>query len=113
MFSLCFAASHHAARVAWRARSPGTPLIISATVALNCVCEHLCCSSIYFVHLLAGSAKPKRSFFGSGRAQNDFPYKLTEVALLYTILVYEVFIGMLYFQIVGETCIGNIICCNL
>ena len=56
--SICLVVNHYrgSAHPKWeqhcQAPSPGTTLSISAavTIALNCVCEHLCSISIYFVH---------------------------------------------------------------
>ena len=56
-----------------------------AAIALNCVCEHLCFISVYFVYLLVRCV-------------------LEELLLHFTSLqLMKGFIGMLYFQIAKET----------
>ena len=70
---------------------PGEPHSASqhqASIALNCVCEHLCSVSIYFMHPLARCVLRQLLLC-------FMPFRLTQG-----------FIGILYFLIAGETCTG-------
>ena len=72
MFSVCFPASccrssEHSCRergpaklLPWEPRSASQHQVV---IALNCVCEHLCVISIYFVHPLAKCVLRYNSFF--------------------------------------------------
>ena len=54
--------------------------------------------------------KYKRGYFGGLGTLNNFLYQWTEIASLLLIQFIKIFIGMFFFQIVGETCFwSNII----
>lgn len=79
----------------------GTTLSSSASRCSNCIYEPLGFISTYFVHLIARCILrypngEGRLFWGSGNAQNFFPYKLRVIASsLYTILAYRRFCRIL------------------
>ena len=92
-FDICFAASHYRGSMHPSGESgpanlfPGELHSASrhqAAVALNCVCERLCCIWIYFVHPLAGCVlryekNLREVIFRSGKAQQFFLYELVVI----------------------------------
>lgn len=78
-------------------------------IALNFVCEYFCFISIYFVHLLERyvircQKSLGEGFWGFWEHSTIFLYKLVVIAFHFTpFQLAKVFIGMLYFLIMGET----------
>ncbi|CAD7670387.1 unnamed protein product [Nyctereutes procyonoides] len=81
---ICLAASHYrgsapgAVRVALASSLPGNCTQHQAAIALNCICEHLCFISMYFVHPLArcvlkGNVQTNLCSFKRGLSSRELP----------------------------------------